>query len=130
MRKDYATTFTILCGTTMTFLGALPSSARCTASNSSTAALDLGISGVARDRHVGALLAVDLHRQGDGVLNQQRGLDLRPGRLGDQGLVAERRPAFLGQMRHHRREQLHHDFNGFAHGRGDRPARRRRLSPR
>src|SRR3954469_15320864 len=35
--ESYATTFTILCGTTMTFLGALPSSARRTASNSSTA---------------------------------------------------------------------------------------------
>src|SRR5262245_16779619 len=34
----YTTTFTIRCGTTITLRGALPSSARCTASSASTAA--------------------------------------------------------------------------------------------
>ena len=75
----HATTFTILCGTTITFFGRLPSSARCTASSASTAASISAVVGVARHGDVGALLAVDLHRQRDGVLDQEVGLERRPG---------------------------------------------------
>src|SRR3569623_3614978 len=64
--------------------------------------LDLVFSGVAGDGHVGPLLAVALHRQGDRGLDQQRWLELWPCLGGDQALVPERGPAFLGEVRHHR----------------------------
>src|SRR5690606_13385952 len=57
--------------------------------------LNLVLAGLARDGDVGALLAVDLDRQGDRALHQQCRLDLRPQFGGDQGLVAERGPALL-----------------------------------
>ena len=84
-----ATTFTILCGTTMTFFGRLPSSAFCTASSASTAASISAAVGVARHGDVGPLLAVDLDRQSNGVLDQQGRLDL-PAR-------ARRRPGCRGR---------------------------------
>ena len=81
--------------------------------------------GVAADRDFGALLAVDLDRQRQRVLDQKVALDLRPGRFRDQRRVAEHGPAFLGEVRHHRVEQLHENINRFAHG----PARSRRDAP-
>ena len=96
------TTFTILCGTTITFLGGFPSSARWTASSASTAASILRGVSVAGNRDFSAPLAVDLYRQGDRISTSRAGSSGRPGLVGHQGLVAERRPAFLGQVRHHR----------------------------
>ena len=88
-----ATTFTILCGTTMTFFGRLPSSARCTASSARTAASISAIFGVPRHGHVGPLLAVDLHRQSDGVLDQQLRLERRPGLGRPPGCRGRARPS-------------------------------------
>ena len=58
----HATTFTILCGTTMTFFGRLPSRAFCTASSARTAASISAGRGVARHGHVRPLLTVNLDR--------------------------------------------------------------------
>ena len=38
------------------------------------------------------------------------------GLCGDEGLVAERLPAFLGEMRHHRREAMDEDVAGLGEG--------------
>ena len=78
------TTFTILCGTTMTLRTALPSSACFTASSAKTAASISGFWARARNRDLAALLAVDLDRQGHRVFDQQIALDFRPGGFGDQ----------------------------------------------
>ena len=43
----------------------------------------------------------------------------RPGGLADEARLAERRPALLGQMRHHRRDELHQDVAGLAQGAGE-----------
>src|SRR5690348_15346697 len=86
--------------------------------------LDLVFSSVPGDGHVGPFPAVDLHRQGDRGLDQQRRLELRPGLGGGQGLVPERRPALLGQMRHHRMEQPHQDVAGLAQREGEVSRRR------
>src|SRR5438552_8889731 len=50
-----------------------------------------------------ALLAVDLNHQRHGVFNQQIAFDLGPVGLRNQPRLAQHRPAFLRQMRHHRR---------------------------
>src|SRR5688572_30099317 len=67
--------------------------------------LDLGLCGVAGNGDIRTFLAIYLYRQGDGFLDQQVAVELRPGRLGDQLAVAERGPAFLGEVRHHRLHQ-------------------------
>ena len=100
----------------ITFFGDLPSSALFTASSARTAA---SISALAASRahgHVRALLAVNLHRQRQRILDQKVALDLRPGRFRDQRVVAEHGPAFLGEVRHHRRKELHKNINRFVHG--------------
>src|SRR5665647_3216199 len=75
--------------------------------------LNLRLSSVPRHSDLGALFTVDLDRQGHGVFDQQIRLELRPSLGGDQRLMAKGRPAFLGQMRHHRVEQPHQDVAGF-----------------
>src|SRR5690242_21650423 len=66
--------------------------------------LDRLFSRVAVDRYIGAFLAVDLNGQGNGAFDQQIGLELRPALSRGHRRMAERRPALLGQMRHHRAE--------------------------
>ena len=101
----------------MTFLGTLPSSARRTASNSSTArsisALTASRETVTSARFLplictGSVMVFSTSRAAS-TCGQAASATRPP--------LFERRPAFLGQMRHHRREQNHHDFNGFPHGR-------------
>src|SRR5712672_119517 len=58
------------------------------------------------------LLAIDLDYQRHGVFNQQIAFDLGPIGLRNQPSLAEHHPAFLGQMRHHRRNQLNKDDRG------------------
>ena len=48
--------------------------------------------------------------------DDQRAIDLGHGLCDDQRLVAEHRPAFLGQMRHHRREGVHEHVAGLGEG--------------
>src|SRR3569833_2979669 len=88
--------------------------------------LDFVLSSVPGHGHVSPHFAVDLHRQGDGGLDEERRLELRPGLGRDQALVAERGPALFGQMRHHRVEQTHQDVAGLAQREG-KVGRRRRL---
>ena len=99
----------------ITFFGGLPSSARFTASSARTAASISALRGVRAHRHVGALLAVDLDRQRDRVLDQQSRSTCGQAACATRVVVAERRPAFLGEMRHHRMEQLHQNVGRFAH---------------
>src|ERR1700749_1219958 len=58
--------------------------------------LNLRILGRACHRDLAPLLAVDLDHQGHGVLNQQIAFDLRPIGLGNQALLPQHLPAFLG----------------------------------
>src|SRR5689334_20961516 len=83
---------------------------------SENGSLNIGFPGLPRDRHVAPLLAVNLDRQGDAVLHQKLGLELGPGLLRHQVLVSQRGPAFFGQMRHHRMEQLDQNAGGLAQG--------------
>ena len=55
--------------------------------------LDFLFSGLAWHGDISPLLAVDLHRQSDRVIDQETGLDFRPGRLRDQGLSDRARPS-------------------------------------
>src|SRR5947208_1387626 len=57
-------------------------------------------------------LAVDLDHQRHGVFNQQIAFDLGPVGLRNQPGLLQNLPALLGQMRHHRREQLNQDDSG------------------
>ena len=87
--RDYATTFTILCGTTMTFFGGLPSSARCTASSASTAA-SISVFAASRATVTSArFLPLTCTGRVIGVLDQQRGA--RP------AARAPRRPGSCGR---------------------------------
>ena len=49
--------------------------------------LDFRIAGAARRPSLRPFLAIDLHRQRDGVLDQQSGLDLGPAGLRDQAVL-------------------------------------------
>ena len=62
--------------------------------------------GVLSHRNLAAPLAIHLYRQGDHILDQQRRISLRPGRLANQSLAAQPGPDFLGQMRHERSQEL------------------------
>ena len=53
------------------------------------------------------------------VLDEQRAVEHRPGRLGDEALGAERLPAFFGKMRHHRGEKPHEDLGRLAERRAE-----------
>ena len=80
--------------------------------------LYLGFPSVPGHSDVGALLAIDLDRQSDRVFDQKLRFDQRPGLGGDQRLVAQSRPALLGEMRHHRVEQPNQNVAGLAQGPG------------
>ena len=114
-----ATTFTILCGTTMTFFGRLPASARCTASRARTA---LSMSAFSASRAtVTSARFLPLTCTGSVMVSStsRRGLDLRPGRLRHEVRMAERRPALLGEMRHQGVESHHQDVGGLPHRPGE-----------
>src|SRR5215470_3531113 len=63
--------------------------------------LNIDVSGVARNGYVRTLFAVHLHRQRDRILNEEVVFNRWPALIGKQGCMAQRRPTFLGQMRHH-----------------------------
>src|SRR5690242_15478357 len=65
--------------------------------------LNFGVLGFARHCDFTALLTVDLDDQGHGVFDQQIAFNLRPIGFRDQPLLAQHHPAFLSQVRHHRR---------------------------
>src|SRR5882757_4982905 len=62
---------------------------------------------------------VDLDHQGHAVFNQQIAFDLGPIGLRNQPVLAQNRPALLGQVRHHGRKQLNEDDGGFFHRPGN-----------
>ena len=97
------TTFTILCGTTMTFLAGLPSSARMHAVQLQGRSLDLVLGGVRAIVSSSRRLPLTCTAMVIVSSTSKRRLGRRPRLIGEQGVVAEPRPAFLGQMRHHRR---------------------------
>src|SRR3954447_12144095 len=74
--------------------------------------LDLGIFSILADCDIAALLAIDLHHQGDLILNQQISFDFGPIGLRNKSRPAQHHPALLRQMRHHGREQLNKDDRG------------------
>ena len=92
------TRFTSRSGTTITFLGTAPPSARRIFSwpSASASACSRGQALGGGDRI--AQLAVDLEREGDGIVDQQRGVGVGPGRVGDEAGLRETRPAFLGHV--------------------------------
>ena len=98
---------TIRPGTTMTFFGALPpsaatilASARAAASTTSSGA---SAATMMRDAH----LAVDLHRQLDRVVDQQRRVGDGERLVGERSVVAEQPPQLLGQVRGERGAHQH-----------------------
>src|ERR1700733_15974048 len=74
--------------------------------------LNFRILGLAGECDFAALLAVDLDHQRYGVFDQQISFDFGPIGLRNQSLLPQDLPALLGQMRHHRREQLNQDDRG------------------
>ena len=111
-----ATTLTIRRGTMITFFGDLPSSTLFTASSARTAASISALLALRATVTSARFLAVDLYRQRQRILDQKVALDRGPGGFRDQRVVAEHGPAFLGEVRHHRRKQLHKNINRFVHG--------------
>ena len=104
----------------MTFFGRLPSSARCTASSARTAASISAF--VASRATVTSARFLPLTWTGSVIVFSTSSVGARPAGqalAGDQGVVAERGPAFLGQMRHHRVKQSHHDLGRLAHRPGE-----------
>ncbi len=75
--------------------------------------LNFGICSIAGNCDFSAFFAVDLHRQRNGIFDQQFRLELRPSLGGDERFAAERSPALLGQVRHHRLEQPYQDIDRF-----------------
>src|SRR5882724_2425228 len=80
--------------------------------------LNFRILGAPWHGNITPFFAVDLNHQGHGVFNQQIAFDLGPIGLRNQPGLAQHHPAFLGQMRHHRRNQLNEDDRGLFHGPG------------
>src|SRR3981189_1636173 len=74
--------------------------------------LNFRILGAPWHGYITPLLAIDLDHQRHGVFNQQIAFDLGPSGLRNQPAPAKNLPAFLGQMRHHRRNQLNKDDRG------------------
>ena len=99
----HATMLTSRSGTTITLRTCAPSSERWTFSLASASASSSSLRQALGDGQRVAQLALDLHRDGHLVLDQQRRIDRGPGGVGDQAGLAHRRPAFLGEVRHHRR---------------------------
>ena len=98
----------------MTFFGRFPSSALITASRAKTAA---SISAFPASRAtVTSARFLPLIWTGKVMVfsTSKSGSTCGQAFRGNQGPVAERRPAFLGQMRHHRVEQPHQDVAGLA----------------
>ena len=100
----YPTTLTILFGTTTTLLGGRPSRKRCTGSSASAACSTSASEALDRDGQLGALLAVHLHGKSTVSTCSKPASTSGQARLGDEARVAERLPALLGEMRHHRRD--------------------------
>src|ERR1700754_4718350 len=90
--------------------------------------LNFRILGLARHCDLAPLLAIDLNNQRYRVFDQQISFDLGPIRLRNQTLLPQHLPALLGQMRHHRREQLNENDSGLPDGPGE-VRRRRALAP-
>ena len=111
---SHATMFTMRLGTTITFLGALPSSARLTPSSAKRGGFDLLGLGILGHADLAAALAVDLHGDGDAVRRSQGRIIFGPGRFRHQPAVAQLLPALFRQMRHHRRRQQHQRLDRFA----------------
>src|SRR4051794_19346539 len=64
--------------------------------------LNIGVLGLPGDGDVRPLLAVHLHRKRNSVLDQEVALDLWPILHRNQRFLAQRGPAFFGEVRHHR----------------------------
>src|SRR3979409_2703968 len=79
--------------------------------------LNFTILGAASHRDLTAFLAVDLNHQHHRVFNQQIAFDFGPTGLRNQAGLPQHLPGFLGQIRHHGREQLNKEDCGLA----DRP---------
>src|SRR6185312_15899451 len=60
--------------------------------------LGIGLAAIARQFDRGTQLAVHLHGDGHGVLDNERGIEFGPRLVGEQPLVAERPPQLFGQM--------------------------------
>ena len=78
--------------------------------------LNFRIWGIAGHGDLAALLAIDLNHQRHRVFNQQITFDFGPIGFGNQARLLQYPPAFLREMRHHRREQLNQDYRGLANG--------------
>jgi len=76
---------------------------------SKNGSLDLRIFRKTWHGDISSLLSVDLDRQSDGVIQKKRRVGCGPRRGRDQRRLAERGPALLGKMRHHRRNELDQD---------------------
>src|SRR4030081_641498 len=74
--------------------------------------LNFRILGITGHRDLTPFLAVDLNHQRHRVFNQQIAFDLGPTALRYQAGLLQHLAAFLGQMRHHGREQLNKDDRG------------------
>src|SRR4051812_16573146 len=84
------------------FFGWLPRERLFYRIQSQNGSLNFGIYCIPRHGDIRPFPAVNLHRQGDGILDQKAGFERGPGLLRHQVLMPEHGPAFLGQMRHHR----------------------------
>ena len=78
--------------------------------------------GADRQHNLATALSIDLHRNHYLIDGQQGFLGFRPWGVGHQAVAAKRLPTALGEVRHHRRQQLHQKAHGL---RQSRPARRR-----
>ena len=121
-RQPQPTTFTILCGTTITLLTVLaghdPRSVQSARDGLELECrrLDFVLGCGASDRKLIPPLAIYLYGNGNHIVNEQARLGLRPGLIGEQGVVSEPRPAVLGQMRQHWADHLHQQLGGLADG--------------
>ena len=97
------------------FLGALPSSMRAMRSRDKTC-LRPRLRSALGDGDFPAPLAINLDRQGNGVVDQQRRIDGGPGRIGHQTALAQGFPAGFGQMRHHRGDELDQALHALGKG--------------
>ena len=100
----HATIFTSRSGTTITLRGAAPQLALDLVGGQRERLGRRPVEPARRGQRV-AQLAVDLHRQRHLIVDQQRRIEARPGGIGDHSALAERCPAFLGEVRRRRREQ-------------------------
>ena len=100
----YATMFTMRSGTTDHFTRRSPVQQALYLVRNEREQIGRGAVQASRGGERIAQLAVDLHGEITPIFDEQRRIEARPRRVGDHSRLSQQRPAFLAEVRRHRRD--------------------------